>query len=182
MQTMIQTLHLKIVHYFLPVRQKLMMYLLMKQIIFTLQCPRAIWLNIIIIIHIHREVYGSLKEMKFLIITLIWLLIILNNSNIKQLKTPNAVNNTNSSVRNTKKVVPLKYLSNFWRSLEIPFINCKIHLELNWIEDFILSSAGESAKFKITDARLHVYIVTLSTKGNVNLIKQLSNAFERLVY
>ena len=109
-------------------------------------------------------------------------MIILSNSNIKQLKTPNAVNNTNSSVRNTKKVVPLKYLSNFWRSLEIPFINCKIHLELNWIEDFILSSAGESAKFKITDARLHVYIVTLSTKGNVNLTKQLSNAFERLVY
>ena len=65
-------------------------------------------------------------------------------------KTSNAVNNTYISVKNTKIVVPLKYLSNFWKSLEMPLINCKIHLELNWIEDCILSSAGDSAKFKIT--------------------------------
>ena len=43
-------------------------------------------------------------------------------------KTVNAVNNKNSSVKNAKIVVPLKYLSNFWRSLEIPLINYKIHL------------------------------------------------------
>ena len=36
------------------------------------------------------------------------------------------------SLQNTKIVVPLKYLSNFCRSLEIPLINCRIHLELNW--------------------------------------------------
>ena len=45
-------------------------------------------------------------------------------------KTANAVTDTNSSVKNTKIVVPLKYLSNFWRSLEMPLINCKIHLVL----------------------------------------------------
>ena len=51
-------------------------------------------------------------------------------------KTVNAGNNiTNSSVKNTKIVVPLKYLSKFWRSLEMPSINCKLHLELYWIED-----------------------------------------------
>ena len=64
----------------------------------------------------------------------------------------------------------------------MPLINCKIHLELNWIEDCILSSAGDSAKFKITDAKLHVPIVTLSTKDNVNLTKQLSNGFKRSIY
>ena len=69
-------------------------------------------------------------------------------------KTANAVNNTNSSVNSTKIVVPLKYLSNFWRSLGMPLINCKIHLELNWIKDCILSSTGDSAKFKIIDAKL----------------------------
>ena len=90
-------------------------------------------------------------------------------------KPKNAVNNTNNYVKNTKIVVPLKYLSNFWRLLEMPLINCKIHLELNWIEDCILSSAGNSAKFKITDAKLHVPIVTLSTKDNVNLVSQLSD-------
>ena len=64
----------------------------------------------------------------------------------------------------------------------MPLINCKIHLELNWIEDCILSSAGDSAKFKITDAKLHVPIVTLSTKGNINLTKQLSNGFKRSIF
>ena len=97
-------------------------------------------------------------------------------------KTTNAVNNTNSSVKNTKIVVPLKYLSNFWRSLEMPLINCKIRLELNWIEDDILSSAGDSAKFKIRDAKLHVTIVTLSAKDNVNLTEQLSSGLKRSVY
>ena len=89
-------------------------------------------------------------------------------------KTANSVNNTNSSVKKTKTVVPLKYLSNFWRSLEMPLINCKIDLESNWIQDCILSSAG--------DAKLHVPIVFLSTKDNVNLTKQLSNGFKRSVF
>ena len=97
-------------------------------------------------------------------------------------KTANAVNNTNSSEKNTKIVVPLKYLSNFWRSLEIPLINCKVHVELNWIKECILSSDGDSAKFKPTDAKLHVPITTLSTKNNVNLTKQLNDEFKRSVY
>ena len=63
-------------------------------------------------------------------------------------KTADAVNNTNSSVKNTKIVVPLKYLSNICRLLEMPLINRKIHCELNWIEDWILSSAGDSVKLK----------------------------------
>ena len=61
-------------------------------------------------------------------------------------------------------------------------INFKIHLELNWIEDCILSSAGDSAKFEITDAKLHVPIVTLSTKDSANLTKQLNEGFKRSVY
>ena len=46
----------------------------------------------------------------------------------------------------------------------MPLINCKIHLELNWIEDCILSRAGDSSKLIITDVNLHVLTVTLSTK------------------
>ena len=97
-------------------------------------------------------------------------------------KTANAVNNTNSSVKDAKIVVPLKYLSNFWRSLEMPLINCKVYLGLNWIEDCILSSAENSAKFSIADAKLHVPIVTLPTKDSANLIKKLSEGFKRIVY
>ena len=75
-------------------------------------------------------------------------------------KTANSVNNTNSSVKEAKIVLPLKYLSKFWRSLEAPLINCKVFLELNWIEYCILYSAGNSAKFEITNAKLHVPIVS----------------------
>ena len=56
--------------------------------------------------------------------------------------------------------------------------NFKVHLELNWIED----CAWLSAKFEITGAKLHVPIVTLSTKDSVNLTKQLSEGFKRSVY
>ena len=97
-------------------------------------------------------------------------------------KTTNAVSNTNSSVKVPKIVVPLKYLSNVWRSLEMPLINCKFYLELNWIEECILSSAGNSAKFEITEAKLHVPVVTLSTKDSVNLAKQLNEGIKRSVY
>ena len=61
-------------------------------------------------------------------------------------------------------------------------INCKVFLELNWIEDCISSSAGNSAKFEITDAKLQVPIVTSSTKGSANLTKQSNEGFKRSVY
>ena len=61
-------------------------------------------------------------------------------------------------------------------------INCKVYLELNLIEDYILSSRGNSAKFKIVDAKLHVPIVTLSTKDSANLTKQLNEGFKRSAY
>ena len=79
-------------------------------------------------------------------------------------------------------VVPLKYLSNFWRSLEMPLINCKVYLELSWIKDCILSNAKNTAKFAVTDTKLHVPIITLSTKDSANLAKQLNEGFERFVY
>ena len=61
----------------------------------------------------------------------------------------------------------------------MPLINCKVHLELNWIENCILWSAGDSAKFEITDARS---IVTLSTKDSNFDKKQLHEGFKKSVY
>ena len=57
----------------------------------------------------------------------------------------------NRKKENVKLAVPLKYLSNFWRSLEMPLINCKIELSLKWYENCILPSAGTAATFAITD-------------------------------
>ena len=63
----------------------------------------------------------------------------------------------------------------------MPLINCKFYLELNWIENCILSSAEDSMKFEITDAKLDVPIVTF-TKGNASLTKQLNEGFQRSIY
>ena len=64
----------------------------------------------------------------------------------------------------------------------MPLINCKVYLELYWTEDCILSSDGDSANFAITDAKLHVPIVMLSTIDSANLARQLNEGFKRSVY
>ena len=72
--------------------------------------------------------------------------------------------------RNSVKiVVPLKYLSNFWRSLEMPLISCKVEISLKWNENCILSSAGTATTFTITDTKLYVPVVTLKTEDNAKL-------------
>ena len=81
-----------------------------------------------------------------------------------------------------KIVVPLKYLSNFWRSLEMPLINCKIELSLKWYENCIFSSAGTAVTFAITDTKLYVPIVTLKTEDNAKLSKLLNEGFKRSIY
>ena len=75
----------------------------------------------------------------------------------------------NNGTKNKVKIaVPLKYLSNFWRSLEMPLINCKIEPSLKWYEKCLLTT-GTTATFKITDAKLYVPIVTLSVEDNSKL-------------
>ena len=71
--------------------------------------------------------------------------------------------------------MPLKYLSNIWKSLEIPLINCKVELLLKWIENYVLTTAANAAKaiFKITDDKIYVPIVTLSIEDNAKLSKLL---------
>ena len=62
---------------------------------------------------------------------------------------------------NVKIVVPLKYLSNFFRSLEMPLINCKYKLNLTWKKEFVLSTDADNAVFIINDTELYVPVVTL---------------------
>ena len=87
----------------------------------------------------------------------------------------------NGVFKDVKIAVPLKYLSNFWRSLEMPLINCKIHLELNWSKHSLMSTIPDTA-FKITNTKLYFLIVTISSKDKVKLLKLLEEGFKRLVY
>ena len=64
----------------------------------------------------------------------------------------------------------------------MPLINCKIELSWNWIENCILSSAGNAATFTITDTKLYVPIVTLKIEDNTELSKSLSKKFKRSIY
>ena len=99
---------------------------------------------------------------------------------------------TNGAKNGVKIAAPLKYLSTFWRSLEMPLINCKVELPLNWIENCVLTSApigananatgADSATFKITDAKIYVLIVTLSAEDNVRLSNLLGKGFKRSIY
>ena len=77
-----------------------------------------------------------------------------------------------------KVAVPIKYLSNFSRSLEMPLINSKINLGLNWSKDCVMSDIADTT-FKITNTKFYVPTVTLSRKNNVKLVKLLEQGFKR---
>ena len=70
-------------------------------------------------------------------------------------------------------MVPLKYLSNFWRTLEIPLINCEVELILHWSADCVISYtniANQVPTFTITETNLYVPVVTASTQDNAKLL------------
>ena len=87
----------------------------------------------------------------------------------------------NGTKNGVKIAVPLKYLSNFWRSLEMPLINCKVELSLKLYERCLLTAAT-TATFTITDAKHYAPIVTLSMGDNSKLTKLLNEGFKRPIY
>ena len=95
-----------------------------------------------------------------------------NNASSFKYKASIIGNAENNGTKNRVKIaVPLKYLSSFCRSLEMPLINCKVKLSLKWIENCVLTAANNANKviFEITDAKIYVPIVTLSTEDNTKL-------------
>ena len=97
----------------------------------------------------------------------------------------------NDSLTNAKVVIPLKHLSNFWRSLNIPLINCEVELILTWSENCVLADmtldayadpailAPSGAKIKITDTKLYVPVVTVSKENDTKLLEQLKTRFKK---
>ena len=105
----------------------------------------------------------------------------------------------NVEKHDVETVVSLKYLSNFWRTLNIPLINCEVYLVLIWSENCVLTSkatreadsdadpavAGidnpKNAVFTITDCKLYVPAVTLSAENDNKLLEQLKTGFKRTI-
>ena len=81
-------------------------------------------------------------------------------------------------------MVPLKYLSNFWRTLEMSLINCEVELILTWSADCVIiytNVANQVPTFTITETNLYVPVVTLSTQDNAKLLPQLKSGFKRTI-
>ena len=94
---------------------------------------------------------------------------------VKLLGDPVVANNI--ARLNVKTVAPLKYLSNFFRSLEMPLINCKIKLNLTWKKECELSSNDGNAVFIINDTKLYVPVFTLSKEDNKDFIEQQNKIY-----
>ena len=91
--------------------------------------------------------------------------------------------------------IPLKYLGNFWRALNIPLISCEVYLELKWNKNCVITSlerrqvdagpplvrdnAPTGATLSITDCKFYVPVVTLSKDDEFKLLTNLKSGFKR---
>ena len=89
----------------------------------------------------------------------------------------------NDGTKNVEIMVPLKYLSNFWRTLEIPLINCGINLIQTCSNNCVIcnADANQTTTFSITTTKLYVPLVVLSTDDNGKLLQQLKSAFKHTI-
>ena len=69
----------------------------------------------------------------------------------------------NGNTKDLEIIIPLKYLNNFWRTLELPLINCEVNLILTWSTTCIITNSTGAGRFAITDIKLYVPVITLST-------------------
>ena len=104
-------------------------------------------------------------------------------------------NVNNEGTQETELAIPLKYLGNFWRALNIPLISCEVFLELKWNRNCVITSleqrqvdagppvvrdnAPTGATLSITDCKLHVPVVTLSKDDEIKLLTNLKSGFKR---
>ena len=91
--------------------------------------------------------------------------------------------------------IPLKYLGNFWRALNIPLISCEVSLELKWNKYCVITSLEErqvdagppvvrdnaptGATLAINDCKLYIPVVTLSKDNEIKLLTNLKSGFKR---
>ena len=115
----------------------------------------------------------------------------------------NGVTQNHLMKNNVKVVIPLKNLSNFWRNLNMPLINCEVELILAWLKNCVLidkltrdydydkpdydkpidrkTDIPENKIFQITDTKLYVPVVSLSKENDTKLLEQLKSGFKRTI-
>ena len=83
-------------------------------------------------------------------------------------KTPN-----NGNTKDVEIIVPLKCFSNFWRTRDMPLINCEVNLILTWSKDCVITNYTGEGTFTITEQSL--------TKNNEKLLQQLKSGFKKTI-
>ena len=116
------------------------------------------------------------------------------NSNAFEYKNKITGNTNNQGTKDVELAIPLKYLGNLWRALNIPLISCEIFLELKWNKNCIITSLEQrqvdagppevngtttSATLAINDCKLYVPVVTLSKDVEIKLLTNLKSGFKR---
>ena len=108
----------------------------------------------------------------------------------------NPIYNVNKNgTQEIELAIPLKYLGNFWRALNIPLISCEVFLELKWNKNCVITSlerrqvdagppvvrdnAPTGATLNITDSKLYVPVVTLSRDNEIKLLANLKSGLKR---
>ena len=89
--------------------------------------------------------------------------------------------NTPNNTKDVEIIVQLKHLRNFWRTREMLLINCEVNLILTWCNDCVITNSTGEGKFAITEIKLYVPVVTLSTKDNEKLLQQLKSGFKKSI-
>ena len=85
------------------------------------------------------------------------------------------------STKDAETAVPFKYLSSFWRTLEMSLINCEINLVLTWSESSVITNSIGAELFTIINIKLYVPLVTLSTQDNTKLLQQSKSRFKSTI-
>ena len=117
----------------------------------------------------------------------------ITNAESNEIDSP-AYDAKKSGKKEDEIAVPLEYLSNFWRTLDMSLINCEVFLILTWSRERVITSmkrrviasrqrhtSPTDATFQITDTKLYIPVVTLSTENDKILLEQLRTGFKRTI-
>ena len=86
-----------------------------------------------------------------------------------------------NGTKNVEIIVPLKNLSNFWRTVEMPLIDCEINLISIWSDKCVLFNDAKATTFTIADTKHYVPLATLSIQDNSKLLEQLKSGIKRTI-
>ena len=86
--------------------------------------------------------------------------------------------------KNVEITIQLNDISTFWKTLEMPLINCEINLVLTWSKNYVIVStnvANQNGIFAITDTKLYIPVMTLPMQDNAKLLQELKSGFKRVI-